>query len=128
MKKFRDILLSIGFLLIGILVGSFFKDSSFVRAASSVWSVSGNNIYNAISGRVGIGTSTPQEKLSVKGNIELTDGNVYDIIGVRKLNPGGVSLSIPGNLGIGVDSPSNKLEVAGDIFLSGGNIYDIIGI
>ena len=40
--------------------------------ASSTWIVNGSNIYNANSGKVGIGTTNPGSKLEVAGNISLT--------------------------------------------------------
>ncbi len=34
------------------------------------WTISGNNMYSAVSGNVGVGTETPSEKLEVNGNIK----------------------------------------------------------
>lgn len=43
--------------------------------ADGDWTVSGNNMYSAVSGNVGIGTTSPNEKLHVVGNIKMVDGN-----------------------------------------------------
>jgi formylglycine-generating enzyme required for sulfatase activity len=40
------------------------------------WTVAGNDMYSAVSGNVGIGTTTPSEKLTVAGRIETTNGGV----------------------------------------------------
>ena len=39
------------------------------------WIISGNDMYSYPSGNVGIGTTTPNEKLEVNGSIRMTDGN-----------------------------------------------------
>jgi hypothetical protein len=54
------------------------------------WAASGNNIYNTNTGNVGIGTTTPVQKLHV-------EGNTY----------------ISGNVGIGTTAPATKLAVVG---------------
>lgn len=36
------------------------------------WAASANDIYNTNSGNVGVGTSTPMEKLSIEGNMDIT--------------------------------------------------------
>lgn len=45
--------------------------SHFLVTAQVQWSQSGNNIYNPNTGNVGIGTSTPNAKLEVDGNLLL---------------------------------------------------------
>ena len=62
-------------------------------------------------GNVGIGTTTPSEKLSVSGNIKGS--------GVLNIDGTGDSY-IQGNVGIGTDSPTYKLQVAGDLGLVDG--------
>jgi hypothetical protein len=48
--------------------------TDFNGSGSSNWSVLGNNIYNSNAGNVGIGASTPFEKLTVDGNIVSSGG------------------------------------------------------
>lgn len=106
---------------------------------------SGTLFVDASSNAVGIGTSSPSEKVEVTGNIKLSDGTFRDIIGptnqsLRILaNPnssdegiffstdGGTTTEMfiqdGGNVGIGTDSPGAKLDVRGSSVFNedGGN-------
>ena len=102
------------------------------------------------SGNVGIGTTSPSQKLQVAGyvrgdtglcigadcRIAWPDGadNLGDHTATQNLNlatyqlvgnggSSGISIASNGNVGIGTSSPAGKLDVAGDIVLasSGGN-------
>ena len=89
-----------------------------------------NRIIVDNTGNVGIGSSTPSEKLEVKGNIRLTDAwsNVYGeslkIWGSSNSNlilqP---SDSTTGNVGIGTITPSYKLTVSGGDIYGSNNLY-----
>jgi hypothetical protein len=60
--------------------------------------------------KVGIGTTSPSEKLEIDGNIKLTGGNKW--IGVSSTQ--GVYIKSDGNVGIGTTGPNDELEVVGD--------------
>lgn len=103
---------------------------------SGIWSVNGNNAYYT-AGNVGIGTSTPANKLTVRTptlgyGIEHTDGDIrlgtfvgratgyLGTLSNHKLtffaNDNGfpnmtMTLDTAGRVGIGTDSPTAKLEV-----------------
>jgi hypothetical protein len=77
---------------------------------------------------VGIGTTSPGDKLDVNGDIRVRGSDIKDTGGTARItltdngrldlkeDGGSTSLSIAtnGNVGIGTTSPSKKLEVAGD--------------
>ena len=104
------------------------------------WVVSGNDIYHATSGNVGIGTSAPSNILDIEigensgGRIsvgdpnstiaQLGDGSSTDENGILQLfnNNGDETVRIfatsnswinAGNLGIGTSSPAQKLHIGG---------------
>lgn len=116
-------------------------------SGSSAWTTSGNDIYSANSGNVGIGATSPGSKLTVDGIAE-----VYQNIYVRgalgtttkqfrihnnnsdiyldyhggsvywRDNASAYKLTIEdstGNIGIGTVSPGYKLDVVGDMNYSG---------
>jgi hypothetical protein len=62
--------------------------------------------------KVGIGTTTPQSKLSVAGNASI--GADYDFAAPTN------GLLVEGNVGIGTTSPATTLSVAGNGYLTGG--------
>ena len=97
---------------------------------------------------VGIGTSSPAQKLDVDGNASI-DGNTFNVddvndrVGIGTSSPAQTldvngNASIDGNtfnvddvndrVGIGTSSPSQKLDVDGDIRIRGGspNVGDVL--
>ncbi|MBK6839662.1 MAG: hypothetical protein IPG90_16485 [Bacteroidetes bacterium] len=73
------------------------------------WVSSNNLLYNANSGSVGIGTSSPASKLDIKGGT--TIGSSYAGLNVAPNN----GALIEGTVGIGTVSPVSKLDVEGSV-------------
>ena len=57
----------------GLISGVNYTATPF--SSLSQWTTSGNNIYNANSGNVGIGVSNPSAKLEVNGNVTASNFN-----------------------------------------------------
>ena len=81
---------------------------------------SGNLItLSGTNGRLGIGTTSPSEKLDVVGNIELGDGGTGAALKYNSTNRGTIlvngseimRLEAAGNVGIGTTAPDSKLSV-----------------
>ncbi|MDD4989822.1 MAG: hypothetical protein PHW31_00740 [Candidatus Pacebacteria bacterium] len=119
------------------------KTISELTSGSSLWTVSGNNIYNSNTGNVGIGTASPEQKLHVSGGNILVDNtrtlqtknsagivetwmwprwsdNVmytnYGASGWNIRNSSSVStmfMTSGGNVGIGTASPASQLTLRG---------------
>ncbi|MCD4736996.1 MAG: hypothetical protein K8R53_13205 [Bacteroidales bacterium] len=85
--------------------GSVWKQLS--GSSDGDWNISGSNLYSALPGNVGIGISSPQEKLEVKGNIRLREGSDRSIFVGE--NPSGVAHS-------GYDLTINAGNTAGYIW------------
>jgi len=112
------------------------------------WTTSGNDIYNTNTGNVGIGTTTPLQKFTIKSSgtqtgssstdydFGITDGATnqlqllglvntggnYGLLQVIKggLGPGNLVMQTQGgNVGIGTTSPNEKLDINGALTFSG---------
>ncbi len=76
------------------------------------WTISGNNIFSAVNGNVGIGTNNPTSKLQVDGNVDINSD----------LDVDGGTLHVDGTnnrVGIGTTSPETKLH----LYTTSGNTY-----
>jgi len=69
---------------------------------NSVWTQSGNNIFNNNTANIGIGVSTPLQKLDVNGNINIAKGSSLYIGNERTLSmETGTQFITTGNLSVG---------------------------
>ncbi len=95
------------------------QGGSALSGSNNLWVLNpqSNDIILATSGNVGIGMTSPSEKLEVNGSIKLTGGDKW--VGLSSTQ--GIYIKSDGNVGIGQASPSEKLEVSGNIKLTGGD-------
>ncbi|MEO6541821.1 MAG: tail fiber domain-containing protein [Ferruginibacter sp.] len=124
----------------------FFNGSSWASlgASTNFWTLSGGNIYNNTGTNVGIGTTTPGDKLEVNGNIRLTNtatilagpsstGSAYSVT-LRAGDPfvpvggsgGSVNITATNNMPSGGSGYSN-LGPSGNINLTSGSGYNTAG-
>jgi hypothetical protein len=106
-----------------VSVGYAFKaaeadSADFVRNAVSDgdWTISGSDMYSAVIGKIGIGTSSPDEKLHVEGTIEVDQKiQANDSGGLELATDEGttrLSISDGGHVGIGtVTTPTAPLTI-----------------
>jgi len=101
-------------------------DDYYVQAANDqnmIFRTPSSKNFNFENGKVGIGVSSPTQKLEVAGNIK-TSSNGYMITdkvqasgttGLSLYGTTGTGITVlnSGNVGIGVSSPTEKLEVTG---------------
>ena len=87
-------------------------DTTWISAGTvSGWTVSGNNVYETLSGNVGIGTLALQTALAI------TNGNVD--IGTWTAAGGNLIVNGGGNVGIGSAWPGTALDVNGTARMTG---------
>ena len=103
-------------------MGIMFPDGSIQNTAAMTddedWIKTGNDMYANVSGNVGIGTSSPNEKLHVVGNANITgtisahnfSGN-SDITFINETGDEIVTMKNNGNVGIGTENPSEILTI-----------------
>ncbi len=103
--------------------GKIYGDGSGLTGISGVtgWTVSGSDVYKtSSSGNVGIGSSSPQQKLDVEGAVYFGTGNV----GINSASPA-ARLDVEGtiyghsNVGIGTASSRALLDVNGSVYMRG---------
>jgi hypothetical protein len=70
------------------------------------WLISGDDMYSNVAGNVGIGTSSPSQKLDVDGTVKVSN-----------------AVHVDGNVGIGTASPFQPLDVYGDVLVGGGSTH-----
>lgn len=70
---------------------------------------SNNTLINPLTGKVGIGTTSPAEKLHVVGDVQITGSKLH--------------VSSTGNVGVGNSSPTDKLHVTGNIRITGSRLH-----
>jgi len=117
--------------------------------ADGDWTIAGSNMYSAVSGNVGIGSSTPDVKLTVEGptdamvlakinqvggrqyvglRLDRNDaetwfvgmGNLNDrLVFRRSASSDDMAIDTTGNVGIGTLAPAEKLDVVGTAKMAG---------
>jgi hypothetical protein len=81
-----------------------------IYAKNTGWIISDSNMYSAVSGNVGIGTSSPSHKLNVIGDANIT-GSLYAGTGSTVLFVDDTT----GRVGIGTTSPNAKVTINDNI-------------
>ena len=89
-----------------------YKSSGWSNLGESLWTASGNNIYNSNSGNVGINTNNPASRLSIKGNVGIGTG--YASVAAPTNG-----MIVQSKVGIGTTNPAYELDVTGDARITG---------
>tara|TARA_R100000231_G_scaffold41146_2_gene35943 strand:+ start:3658 stop:4542 length:885 start_codon:yes stop_codon:yes gene_type:complete len=117
-------------------------DVSEAAAADKNKKMTMENLFKGIPGDVGIGTSSPTEKLSVNGKMHITNdivlaqtnpkfdfdnGNSNGALRFHSTSANAERMRIDssGNVGIGTSSPSSKLDVNGSVRFGDGGGFDM---
>ena len=107
-----------------------------VNIPANIWNKNGNNIYYS-TGNVGVGTTSPAERLHVNGSAGThamrvqVNGNTkllvtswgWVSIGGNNLTPPANGLYVQGNVGVGYSNPITKLDVNGSVLIPAGQSY-----
>jgi hypothetical protein len=104
-------------------------------SADSDWTISGSDMFSAVTGNVGIGTSGPSNKLDVlHGGVGIDVSPLFNTIPlsinvpsnqsalISRISKGGSVINVvdsAGNYGIGTFSPTEKLDVVGTAKMTG---------
>jgi hypothetical protein len=126
----------------GLYIGSYTSTGTITNRYGVYVADSGNNYFN---GSVGIGTTTPSQKLEISGNLKFTDnadryiygpgGGTHSLWvvsnpsntlnGIKFSTDNGTTtemfLQDGGNVGIGTTNPIDKLVVNGNVYITGSN-------
>jgi hypothetical protein len=81
--------------------------TSFNQSNSTSWTTSGSNQYSTLSGNVGVGTSSPSDKLHVVGNTNIDAGRI-------NFSNSGASIFIGNNAGLNDDRTNNQNVFIGE--------------
>jgi hypothetical protein len=133
---------------VGDLSISGYSGVGITGGRSSSPATSGYSFYVKSNGNVGIGTTSPSEKLEVSGSIKVSNAypRIYlaDTQGVPRtfsigtsnedliINSGSTDvlsiLGASGNVGIGITNPSEKLQVSGNAYIGTGAASDNLAL